>query len=293
MKKILFSSCLLSSTLVFSQEWCNPGATWKYNYVNFGVSGYTEITYSGDTTINSQPAKKLEKTTYVFNFFSSMFETYIREPEYTYEDNGVAYLRYNNSWDTLFNINANIGDQWKIAKQPLFGCDSNSVMTVTNTGVTTINSQSLKYIVVEYFNSMMITDTIIEKIGPTLHYMLPYDICPLDLNEGGPFRCFYDDLFTTYMPYYNENCDFIVGQEELDLESTINIWPNPTNDILHVTSLTNSLSTAYTICDLKGCIIKQGNIKNGIINVQNLPLGVYILKFKNKQLSSFKKFIKI
>ena len=33
----------ISTLPTFAQSWCDAGANWKYNYINFGTEGYTEI----------------------------------------------------------------------------------------------------------------------------------------------------------------------------------------------------------------------------------------------------------
>jgi autotransporter-associated beta strand protein len=56
-----------------------------------------------------------------------------------------------------------------------------------------------------------ITDTIIEKIGFIGSYMFPYDQCDgaLDLQEGGPLRCYSDNLFASFQPHYIGACDYV------------------------------------------------------------------------------------
>jgi hypothetical protein len=56
----------------------------------------------------------------------------------------------------------------------------------------------------------------------------------LDGNEGGPFRCYSDNNFNTYKPFYDEVCDFIVSTDELAAVIQIELTPNPSNGVFEI-----------------------------------------------------------
>lgn len=297
MKKIIALLFILSSFALFGQSWCDAGANWKYSYGSgFGTEGYVEISYVGDTLIDTQLSQKLSKNLYAYNFGSSQPVNWFTGTEYTYEDNGVVFIRYNNSWDTLYNYNATIGESWRMAKQPWGNaCDSNSTLTVIATGTTSINTISLNYKVVEFnYGGILtgITDTIIEKIGFTGSYMFPYDFCngALDAQEGGPFRCYQDNSFATYKPHYYENCDYIVGIEENTQASEAKIVPNPATDQIEISGLSN-VHFNYSIADLHGKTWLSGHYENSII-ISELPSGMYVLTLQNDFGVNHMKFLK-
>lgn len=129
-----------------------------------------------------------------------------------------------------------------MAPMPEFGgCTANSQLKVLATGTKVINAQTLKYLVVDFCNpdltSQGFQDTIIEKIGFTGSYMLPFDMCTMafDGNEGGPFRCYSDDNFSTYKPFYANDCEFLVGLEENQMHE-LAIYPNPSAGQLYIES---------------------------------------------------------
>ena len=66
-----------------------------------------------------------------------------------------------------------------------------------------------------------------------------------------------------------------------DLERLISVTPNPFNDYFKIEGLENDLVELY---DLSGKKIKH-RINNNIINTENLKRGVYILVFKEKNIS--------
>lgn len=290
MRNIILSTFILIYLNSFGQTWCNTGATWKYSYTNnFATEGYVQIKYIGDTLINSQNVKKLSKTLNAYNYINSQIVNHSIGNEYTYENNGVVYIKYNNSWDTLYNFNAQIGDSWRMAKQPLTNaCNSNGRLSVLATGVKTINSISLKYLVVEFNYGSSLRDTIIEKIGFIGGYMFPYDQCAatLDANEGGKFRCYSDDLFSTYKPNYSEACDFIVGIDENLLKTNLSLFPNPSNSFIEIKGDFDYEKTYYKITNFQGQELKSG-ILTKKINISNFPTGIYLLTI-NKSINQYR-----
>ena len=55
------------------------------------------------------------------------------------------------------------------------------------------------------------------------------------------------------------------------------IYPNPTNDVLHIDGVTTL--TQYSLLSIMGAVIKQGDLQKGSNNIslQSLPAGVYVL----------------
>jgi len=108
MKTPLFILFLLFSVSFHAQNWSPSGANWKYSYEGF-FPGYVDILYSGDTLIDGQSAKILSKIFAGMDWSMTVVTNFIGN-EYTYENNGVILLRYQNQWDTLYNFNAQVGE---------------------------------------------------------------------------------------------------------------------------------------------------------------------------------------
>lgn len=71
----------------------------------------------------------------------------------------------------------------------------------------------------------------------------------------------------------------------------IQIYPNPANDVLNVTKV--SEKAAYKIFNAAGQLVNSGNINNGKVNVSTLVKGGYIITIDEKGVEQFKsKFIK-
>jgi outer membrane protein assembly factor BamB len=289
MKSILLFFALFLSSLSYAQNWAPAGAKWHYTYIGFS-SGYVEIANVGDTIIAGQTCQKLQKT---FNGlqFGVTPTTYIFDTSYTYENNGVVYVLEQNQWKTLYNFNAAVGEHWPMAPLPEFsGCTVNSQLKVLATGTKVINAQTLKYLVVDFCNpdltSQGFQDTIIEKIGFTGSYMLPFDMCTMafDGNEGGPFRCYSDDNFSTYKPFYANDCEFLVGLDENQMIE-LAIYPNPSAGKFTIEAPLVS-GQVIALYNLNGQQVFKEDILNSVLNQTleiNLAPGMYVLKLMSQE----------
>ena len=273
-----------------AQNWSPSGANWKYSYNGF-FPGYVDVMYSGDTLIDGQSAKTLTKTYNGMDWSMAVISSAIGK-EFTYENNGVIYLRYQNQWDTLYHFNAQVGDHWRMAKQPIVSvCPENSRLNVMAIGNKIINNETRKYVVVDFCNPDLSSlgwgqDTIVENIGFIGSYFLPYDQFEgaVDGSEGGPFRCYSHDNFATYAPHFSDACDFIVGLDELS--STFNIYPNPVQDEIYLSTEFSNAFTDYTIYSLDGKILEM-------IPLNHLTSGNYILEISNSKQKQFARVLKV
>jgi hypothetical protein len=299
MKTILLSLILIFSITLQAQTWSPSGATWHYSFMNaFYTIGYIKISYTGDTIIGNQSVKIMEKFGHTYNYWNNQFYSGVFDYEYTFEDAGIVYVWFDNNWDTLYNFNASIGDKWSYAKQPNFpSCDGNSYLTVLDTGTTIINNKSLKFLVLQFHHDSILffqpVDTLIEIIGFKNSYMFPYDYCDaaFDVNEGGGLRCYSDDNFPLYNPYYPYNCDFIVGFDEETTKDLFVIYPNPVTSVLNIKGLSDPGNYSYNIYSMKGRLVQSGKL-NERTEVTELSSGIYFLKLFDNFNSAYLKFIK-
>jgi hypothetical protein len=288
---------LLFSGFSYGQNWAPTGAQWHYSCYGFLQGGYVDIVYAGDTIIDGQVTKKLVKTRHIYGSAMTI-NSYEIGREYTYEENGVVYLRYQNHWDTLYNINAQIGDSWRMVKQPLFVNlpAQNSRLKVLATGTKVINNEALKYVKVEFvdpqLNSLGFEDTIVENIGFIGSYLLPYDMFDgsTGLPEGGPFRCYTAPNFATYKPNYWDSCDFIVEIEELSQNFTFQVYPNPVSDQINIPETLIQQYNHYRILSNDGKVIQEGQTTT-TLDVVNLPAGNYTLHIENPTQKRFAKVL--
>lgn len=286
---------LLCSGISFAQNWAPNGAQWHYSYYGF-FPGYVDIAYSGDTLIDGQVTQKLTKTFHGLGWGMDV-TSYSIGTEYTYEANGVVYLRYQNHWDTLYNFSAQVGESWRMAKQPFANvAPQNSRLKVIATGTKVINSSTLKYVKVDFVDPQMnplgFADTIVENIGFIGSYFLPYDMFDgaVDGNEGGPFRCYSDNNFALYKPNYLEVCDYIMGTTELEGSASFQVYPNPVSDQINIPESLIQQYNHYLILSNEGKVIQEGQT-TATIDVANLPAGNYTLLIENQTQKRYAKLL--
>ena len=70
---------------------------------------------------------------------------------------------------------------------------------------------------------------------------------------------------------------------------TINIYPNPTNGVLHLKEISNN---AVEIMSLDGQVISTHQPKQEHINASHLANGIYLIKYTNKGIERYARFIK-
>jgi len=287
---------LLCSGLSFAQNWAPNGAQWHYSYYGF-FPGYVDITYTADTIIDGQASKELTKTYHGLGWDQSITSVTFGY-EYTYEANGVVYLRYQNQWDTLYNFNAQVGQSWRMAKQPFTNVAThNSRIKILATGNLIINNETRKYLVAEKCDSNNISmgwfnDTLIENIGFLHDYLLPYDQFDgaVDGNEGGPFRCYSDNNFAIYKPNYLEVCDYIMGTTELEGSASFQVYPNPVSDQINIPETLIQEYNHYRILSSEGKLIQKGQTTEQI-DVANLPAGNYTLLIESQTQKRYAKML--
>ena len=61
-----------------------------------------------------------------------------------------------------------------------------------------------------------------------------------------------------------------------NLQDDISIYPNPVKDFITISSINNSDVFKTEIYDLMGSLIEESNEK--VINIENYPSGIYLLK---------------
>ena len=71
-----------------------------------------------------------------------------------------------------------------------------------------------------------------------------------------------------------------VGINE-NIANEVSIYPNPTSDVLNITTSSNDLSE-LTVKDITGKIVLKQNFNNKItINTENYSKGIYLIDVKN------------
>lgn len=89
---------------------------------------------------------------------------------------------------------------------------------------------------------------------------------------------------------YNVVISDALGTNEVTKKDNFGIYPNPVNDILNVTKVSNKAN--FEIHNAVGQLVKSGVITNNQIRVADLVKGTYIISIKDNAISESIKFIK-
>jgi len=160
------------------------------------------------------------------------------------------------------------------------------------TQATSANSSSNQIVAIKLDNS-----GIVEHFGHHFSSDMSYDQSPMAVaSPNGDKICFHSDFGTDPVNNSEVAYSFIasidntatVNEEQLN---TLNIYPNPTKDVITIQGKANTL---YTIYDYTGKLIfsKKANTVNTTIDLSELNSGVYLMKATLNNNTSFSKIIK-
>lgn len=296
MKKYWLLALLIVSNISHAQNWASNSSIWRYNFIQLAGRGFIEISVVKDTLIDGINCKKLNKKQYQENAFTGNTQVFDIGDEFTYENNGVVFIRYNNQFDTLYNFNANANDSWNVpGNSPVSSvCNDISQVKVISTDNITINNVSLKRLIVdyEYKANFVIRDTIIERIGSLQQYLMPWDNClsTVDGNEGGELRCYEDATIGEYKHNFFSDCTVLISVED-KLNNVAKIYPNPFSDIIQIEKLQVEKSYQIKLYDIQGSLLLATN--ETIIHTHAFAKGMYILEIsENNKVIGRKKMVK-
>ena len=300
-----FALVLIFFNEVEAQVWCPPGAKWYYNGDASMFSGYHELTYTGDSIVSSKNCQKIVDHLQGHGFPADV--NAIVDSFYTYTESGVVYLYNNrygmNRFDTLFNINAAIGDKWTM---PLADttCDSLNI-TVLDTGTTIINSLNLKWLFVKFKPSnasSYINDTIIERIGFVKTFFYFPMVCQyIDERIFSGLRCYSDSIFGNYSTGISSSCNFFyTGISEGSSRKRIECYPNPAyTEISLQLKMDETKMSILEIKNIFGITLKKIDLRHLVkglneikIEISDLPPGLYLLQVDNGVVFTNRQFVK-
>ena len=84
--------------------------------------------------------------------------------------------------------------------------------------------------------------------------------------------------------------NFTVGQEELEIQQTPLIYPNPANDVLYIHPTIEK--GEITIFNIVGGLVMQQPIENNQVNISKLTPGIYLFHLRTKNRGYNTRFIK-
>jgi hypothetical protein len=288
---------ILSNFKINAQPWAEKGATWYYDFWDWGLVGYLKIYKTGDTLVNGKECDVLKKYEYYYDHMDSTYKSIFLLNEYTYTENNIVYYYRDSLFHTLYDFNAKPGDSW-IYYSNNYGDSAftKSKIVVDSIGKSIINGDTLKYLWTSSKDCWRFSGMIIEKIG-CLGYMFPnIYYCIMDAWGGGPIRCYTDSTNWFYKNTRDEQCEYTVNVTENKGKERIKIYPDPADNYINIRiDNRNKLQYNAEIYDIPGKLIYSEKINSfsniAKINVINISDGIYILKLKSEEGIFTKKII--
>lgn len=303
MKNIILLFVLFNGLTMQAQIWADSGATWHYNFQNFNLEGYSELSYQGDTLIQGIEVKKILKR---LNYVDFVLEEELLDVfygyEYMYSDSDRVYQFIDNEFKILYDFSVQIGDTITLflsdVDMDAFACNIGHAI-VTETGVENVNGEELRFYVIETIEEFdtHFNGKIIENIGAIDHYMFSEPYCIITDVIRGPLRCYQDDDFELYMnPEYVGYCDSLA-----DIDTSIpsisltnfdlSISPNPAKNTIHLKLNNNTQAKRIRVYSIKGKVIMDIEFIS-TLDISQLQNGIYLLEVKdNDGFKDVKRFV--
>lgn len=121
------------------------------------------------------------------------------------------------------------------------------------------------------------TTLFIEGLGPNMSLLHPFHDCSVTDIPRYTLRCVFDGGTRIYGDT-TQQC-YIISREEHDL-STAQVYPNPVQDYLYLTSEQNLVS--YQVFNAKGQRMAGGPLREQRLDLQALPAGLYLLEVSGR-----------
>jgi hypothetical protein len=284
MKNIVTAYLLLVTSIIYAQYYLES-TQWVYNLPESGEC--VKLTIAGDTTINDTIAQHV--------LISSCNTNDSISSEYIYGTNDKIYW-YNSTLDhfyTLYDFSAQADDIINsylpptTLTNPYFNEDSleYSYSVISNSTITledkVLNTQKIRRIgEIELYDWTLDFNenteiSIIEKVGSLTYYFGRIGTATYE-ESLGHLRCYTDGQINYYADGYSSNNCELVSSLEINSKIEINVYPNPSKNVINISKTENAL---YIIYDLLGNPLI--NTVNNKVDISDLQKGLYILKIFN------------
>ncbi len=265
-------------------EWAPVGAKWYYNGVKYRPQDKSFLMGEsiGDTTIQGKDCKILKYTKY----FNGEYTDFGKE-EIIYSDSDRVY-HYDKFYDefyVLYDFSLEVGDTLVVRDSTFFGVlhlegsEFYSFQTkIIQKDSVEIDGEFYRRLLTDYVDpSDFFFIEIIEFLGSTSLFFGMEVFLPLPYQWYGGLRC-YSDENINYKPV--ETCEDTLATNVgiPNNSSTIELYPNPTQDVLYINNL--SKDAEVLIYDKTGKVIIQKYIsqKDNKLAINDIPKGLYIFK---------------
>lgn len=276
----------LLAPLAQAQSWFPTGTTWTYDLASIYYLGYVEHEVTGDTVVDGLTCRLIQVTEHYTWLWDGQEDfTMARDPVVVHEADDLVLIHTEAGFDTLFDLDAAIGDRWMLAwaSEP---CDTSAWAEVMGAGNRTIGGESLKWLALDLHfpgsGGAIVRDTVVERLGSLYTAFAPQGLCmgQLDASVSTTLRCF-DDGAISYMADGLEACDINLSVERISgMAGTLQVFPVPATDFIHLAGGRLPTVETLTFHDAMGRLAGTISLRGGQepIDISWLAPGMYTLR---------------
>lgn len=295
-------------SVVFGQQPFGHNATWhkSFNgYINGDGVGYAKIYHHKDSIINGNTYQWMQEYRQALiqtgpdplNDIALFTDRIVRNFFYRTIGDTVYHYTFDLSRETLlYDFSAQVGDTVYFRDTLLYtslDCFHLPGYVVTGRGSEIIDGQPMEYWDIDsiYHGGEFLTGNRIYREMGVLRGSggTSLNTCsemPSHANLYN-FRCFTNNDIH-YQTTWTEECDFFssISVDAHKRESLLTIYPNPTNDVLHLNISEELKNITIEVTDMQGRkVIQQSmeNAKDESLIVDHLRSGVYVLHIADVQ----------
>lgn len=294
MKPVLFALLCSGGAVVLHAQatiWAPVGAEW-YHRQGAGIGepiglGYYYSTVAGDTVLNGQPCRKIERIKKIWTGAVIPLE-----PAFTYaqHDSVYYYAADANRFLLTFDFSAAVGDTltFPSPEAPAWAPEDTTFQVRVDSIVRRAAGQdSLRFF---YVSALDGTDSwgfyggwYAEKIGGKM-FQTPFPAITIPEIDGF-FRCYADS--TTFIQLSVEACDypFSSGVQAPASLTGLRLAPNPVWDALFLHFPEHPGEGMAGVYDLTGRLFKSARLEGADtrIDLRDCPAGIYLLRIWTKE----------
>jgi hypothetical protein len=274
-----------------AQQWCPPGAEWRYPYITlepeYGPNGTLQYRYMGDSLFQGEACQYFESWVYLYDTAGTPQQL---GPWHHFTSTAPGLIRFWNTFpspphfDTLAYFDAAPGTNWTF-----HGFGEDKVITVQDTGTRVVEGIPLRYVVITSSQPWIgiEPDTIYERIGalshdnfrPLINYFMESPVSGLG--------CYRDDEIEYVSPWYESSCNSPVSVEERspNTGATLHVYPNPGHDRVWLDPTPGGHLSQLVVRDAVGRIMGEWLV-TGIsmeLNTAVWPPGLYLLELMDRR----------
>jgi Secretion system C-terminal sorting domain len=250
----------------------------------------------GDTTFNNITYKKIYvDTNSTFNWASAKYVCAIRE-----QNKKVYYIHGDTTTELLlYDFTKNVGDSVEIVSLGL-NFPNAIKLQIDSISTTIINGVARKTYKFNANGNYHTDEYWYEGIGSSFGFLTPFlsvsdNVYTLKCNAKNDTLYYLQSNMANFLCSASEpftSCEYLQNPSKIESkkQNTLKIYPNPTNDVLHLSGVL--INGWYQIITMQGHVVAKGNITNNKIEVGFLKAGLYQLVLKKNKVMIREKFIK-